>query len=311
MKRNKRKAILTADDFGASDFINKGVIRGIEEGMINSVAAMVNFPGALKSIQNLKEMYPHVSLGLHASITAGRPLSPVEKIPSLVDGEGHFYNLQEFIHRIKTVSPEEVLLETSAQMEMMEAGGVSVEHLSSHHNVMQVYTPLFLVLLSLAEKRNIPMRSTRPLSRFLSEYRSSPIQLESRKAARELVIRHTFTALKFMKYGTTGEMQRNQDRMGRQKVGHPDYLGDSFWGDPTPENLRYLLHFQPEGTTEWVFHLGSSRGIEEAPKGIDQEYFYFRELELFNICSRELPHWLERENIDLINFSDLQKRDGK
>ena len=279
--------------------------------MINSVAAMVNFPGALGSIKKLKETFPHVSLGLHASITAGRPLSPADKIPSLVDREGHFYNLQEFIQRIKAVNPEEVLLETSAQMEMMESAGVSVEHLSSHHNVMQVYTPLFLVLLSLAEEKNIPMRSTRPLSRFLSAYRGSPIMNEGRKAAMELVLRHTFSAIKFMKYGTNGEMQRNQDRMGRDKVAHPDYLGDSFWGNPTPENLRYLLHCQPEGTTEWVFHLGSSRGIEEAPKGIDQEYFHYRELELFNICSRELPHWLERENIDLINFTELRNRAGK
>ncbi len=307
MKRIKRFAILTADDFGASDFINRGVIRGIEEGVINSVAAMVNFPGAMENIKRLQDAYPRISLGLHASITAGSPLSPGEKIPSLVDSGGQFYDLQEFIHRIKSIDHRQVLLETSAQLRLMEENGIRVKHLSSHHNIMQIYTPLFLVLLSLGEKKGIPMRSTRPLSRFLSEYRGSPITGEGRKAAVELVLRHTFSAVKFMKYGMTGEMQRNQERMEEHGVPHPDYLGDSFWGDPTPENLRYLLHCQPEGTTEWVFHLGTSSGIDEAPKGIDREYYHYRELELFNVCSSQFPHWLEREGISLVQFSDLKK----
>ncbi len=275
--------------------------------MINSVAAMVNFPGALESIGDLKRAFPHVSIGLHASITAGRPVSPPETIPSLVDREGHFYNLQEYIRRIKEIDPGEVLVEIRAQLELLEEVGITAEHLSSHHNVMQVYTPLFLILLSLAEEKAIPMRSTRPLSRFLSEYRDSPIANQGRRAAMELVIRHNFSAVRFMKYDTTGEMNRNQERMKESKVPHPDYLGDSFWGDPTPENLRYLLHYQPPGVTEWVFHLGSSRGTEEAPKGIDREYFHYRELELFTLCSTELPHWLERENISLVRFSDLWK----
>ncbi len=303
--RTKRKAIFTADDFGASDFINKGVLRGIEKGIINSVAVMVNFPGALEHIVRLKETFPRISIGLHSSITAGTPLSREKDISSLVDPLGKFFDLQEFIQRIREIRPEHVYTEALAQLEALERAGVEVEHLSSHHNLMQVYTPLFQELLRIAREKGIPMRSTRPLSRFLPPYSRSPIIQEGRKAALELVVRHTFSAIRFMKYGMPQEMQKNQDSMMDQGVPHPDFLGDSFWGDPTPENLRFILNHQPPGVTEWVFHLGSSRGLEEAPKGIDQEYFHFRELELFTICSSELPLWLEREGIEQVSFRDL------
>lgn len=143
MTHIKRYVILTADDYGASDFINKGVLRGIEKGLINSVAAMVNFPESEKSIRDLASRYPQVSIGLHVSITAGRPVSPPEEVPSLVDSQGRFYNIQEFLKRITEINRTEVLRETQRQLERFSQWGIPLEHLSSHHNVMQVYSPLF------------------------------------------------------------------------------------------------------------------------------------------------------------------------
>jgi predicted glycoside hydrolase/deacetylase ChbG (UPF0249 family) len=306
MKKGERKSIFTADDFGATEFINMGTNRGIEKGLINSVAVMVNFPGAIDNIADLKKKHPHISLGLHANITAGYPVSPANAVPSLVDDQGHFHTLQELIRRIRQIKVKEVLLEIRAQLGILEEAGLVVEHLSSHHNIMQIYTPFFNVLLELAKEKKMYMRSTKPFSRFLSEFKKSPIAHESKKAAMELIIRHQFAAIKMIKYGTRMEMQKNQDRMDQHQVSHPDYLGDAFWGNPTAENLRHILHNQPEGITEWVFHLGYSAEYGEVPKGIDQEYYRFRKLELSTLCSSELPTWLERENIQLIRYSDIK-----
>jgi predicted glycoside hydrolase/deacetylase ChbG (UPF0249 family) len=61
MKKGERKSIFTADDFGATEFINMGTNRGIEKGLINSVAVMVNFPGAIDNIADLKKKTsPHI-----------------------------------------------------------------------------------------------------------------------------------------------------------------------------------------------------------------------------------------------------------
>jgi hypothetical protein len=166
MKKGERKSIFTADDFGATEFINMGTNRGIEKGLINSVAVMVNFPGAIDNIADLKKKHPHISLGLHANITAGYPVSPANAVPSLVDDQGHFHTLQELIRRIRQIKVKEVLLEIRAQLGIL----------------------------------------------------------------------------------------------------HPDYLGDAFWGNPTAENLRHILHNQPEGITEWVFHLGYSAEYGKSPK---------------------------------------------
>lgn len=305
MAKQKRTVLLTADDFGASDFIDKGILSGIEKGLINNVAAMVNFPGSEEKIKELAARFPHVSIGLHVSITAGKPVSPPEEVPTLVDSQGRFFNIQEFLQGVTQINRTEVLRETQRQMELFRRWGIPLEHLSSHHNVMQVYSPLFRLLLHLASKDKIPIRSTRPLSRFRQEFSNSQTIQEGRKTALRLFGWYNFSAVKFIKYGSNREMQKNQDLMVSRGIPHCDYLADSFWGNPTPENLRHILHYLPGGTSELIFHLGSDTGLDEAPKGIDQDYFYYRDLELFCISSAELPHWLEREGIEQKSYRDL------
>jgi predicted glycoside hydrolase/deacetylase ChbG (UPF0249 family) len=305
MMQNDRKIIFTADDYGSSDFINHGILRGIEEGVINCVAVMVNFEGSREAVLQLKERHPHISIGLHANINACHPVAPSNKVSSLVDQIGQFLNLDGFLARINGIRMDEALYETRSQLERLESWGVQVEHLSSHHNVMQIYSPLFRMLLHLASTRGIALRSTRPLSRFFSAQSDSPMAKQSRKAALQLITKNTLSAMKFMKYGMTEEMEKNHAKMDVRAVAHPDYLGDTFWGNPTPQNLKNILHHLPEGITEMVFHLGSYAGYEEAPKGVDEDYFPTRELELFCICSSMLPHWLENEGIKTISFSEL------
>jgi len=70
-----RKVIITADDFGASEEINTGVIRGVETGFVNTVSAMVTFPTACGEISDLDKMFPDINIGLHLSITSGSPVS--------------------------------------------------------------------------------------------------------------------------------------------------------------------------------------------------------------------------------------------
>jgi len=305
MKDNTRRIILTADDFGASEFINKGVFQGIDKGLINSVSAMVNFPESEEALKELAAKHPEVSIGLHVTITAGNPLSPPEEIPSLVDDKGRFYNFQEFLKRITNIERKEVLQETRLQIKKMEEWGIKNEHLSSHHNVLQVHSPLFRILLHLASDKKLGVRSTRPLSRFIDGFGNSPTVQEGRKAALTLVGSHQIAAVKFMKYGTNKEMNKNHKMINRRRLPHADYLGDNFWGNPTPANIRHTLENLPEGSTELIFHLGSPSGTIKAPRGIDEGYYPFRELELFCVTSAEFPRWLERYDIQRVNYRDL------
>ncbi len=243
----RKRIILTADDYGATDFIDNGIRIAMKTGIIRTVSAMVNFDRAPESLLRLKEEFPDAAIGLHLNITAGRPLSPPESIPSLVDPRGRFWNLSGILRRIHSIRRSEVLVECSRQLALLESLGIKVDHLSSHHNLMQLYSPLFRILVHLGSSRGIPLRSTRPLSRFVSEYSDSATSLQARKEALALAARNTWAALRFVRYATSAEMERNRVKMSQRGLPHPDYLGDTFWGDPTPVNLRYILHIFRRG----------------------------------------------------------------
>lgn len=302
---NTKRVILTADDYGAARCIDQGILRGIESGNINSVAAMVNFPRSKKALQELHRDFPQVGIGLHVSITAGKPLSPRKELRSLLNHRGNFHDLNELIPRIKAVDLDQLEQEIRRQIEFLLELGIKPDSLSSHHNVLQIYSPFFRKLLKLAEFYKIPLRSTQPVSIFFPEFSYCQTRQRGRMAALQLISHHTLSAIKFIRYGTTREMSRNQGLMKRVGVPHPDYLADAFWGDPTPANLSHILNHLPDGTSELVFHLGIPPGRERLPHGIDRGYCKKRNYELICLSSSEFSQWLKERKIQLVRFSDL------
>jgi len=90
-------------------------------------------------------------------------------------------------------------------------------------------------------------------------------------------------------------------------VRHTDYLIECFWGDPSLEYFKKIIQTLPPGTTELIVHLGTDTRVEPYPRGIDIDYFDFREIELDVITSPEVSELLRKENISLIGFPDLKK----
>jgi len=74
------KYILNADDYGPIDFINRGVNTLVEQGMINSVQALVNGDDTTKLKESLKELRNKIpegkslDIGCHLTLTSGRPM---------------------------------------------------------------------------------------------------------------------------------------------------------------------------------------------------------------------------------------------
>lgn len=65
-----RYLIVNADDFGADEDINRGVIEAHERGIVTSASFMVNMPGARSAVRLAKE-HPNLGVGLHVNFTAG------------------------------------------------------------------------------------------------------------------------------------------------------------------------------------------------------------------------------------------------
>ena len=300
-----RKVIITADDFGASKNINLGIIGGIESGFINTVSAMVTFNEATKDIKKLSEDFPDINIGLHLSISSGSPVSNPQNIPSLVDENGNFYSIDKLILRLDKINLLELKTELKNQITIMQNIGIRIDHLSSQHNILHLYSPFTEVVVDLASNYKLPMRSTMPASVTLDEFSYSKTKIRGQELAANLVKQNPFRAIRFIKYTKKKEMEENQKMMDMYKVTHPAYLIDSYWGNPTSENLFYIFTHLPEGVSEICFHLGVNEEAAESPIGINKNYLLMREFELMSLNNNQIKRWMKILNIEKIGFSEI------
>lgn len=96
---DKKKVIITADDYGMSKAVNEAIEAGIDAGLITSTNVMTNMP-FYKDAVKLKEK-KGVSVGLHWVLACGRPILSAKEIPTLVAANGEFYPYPEFRKRLR------------------------------------------------------------------------------------------------------------------------------------------------------------------------------------------------------------------
>jgi len=95
--------IITADDYGMCDSVNRAIDACIAAKVVCSTNVMANMEVA-EEAASLKKRFPTLSLGLHYNFTVGTPLSPVDHVRSLVNGEGEFLSFPEIRERCRKKS---------------------------------------------------------------------------------------------------------------------------------------------------------------------------------------------------------------
>lgn len=152
--------IIHADDAGLSHSQNLATIQSLENGIVNSYSIMVPCPWfdemALFAIKN-----PQFDNGIHLTLTCewenykfGPILSPTE-VPSLVDGNGHFFKKREELSKNATL--EDVKKELQAQIERALIFGLKPTHIDSHMYSVGANPEFFEIYRDLGKKYNLPV----------------------------------------------------------------------------------------------------------------------------------------------------------
>src|SRR5688572_29103796 len=85
-----RHLIVNADDFGQSAGVNKGVLRGCDEGIVTSASLMVHWPAAADAAEAALAR-PDLSVGLHVDLGEWRLAAgewvPIYQVVPLVDAD--------------------------------------------------------------------------------------------------------------------------------------------------------------------------------------------------------------------------------
>jgi predicted glycoside hydrolase/deacetylase ChbG (UPF0249 family) len=267
-----RLLILNAADFGMCHSINQAILCTLQEGLVHSTTLMVPCPWALHAIQSLAG-HPEIPFGIHLTVISDPvdyrwgPITPREKVPSLVDQAGYFYNFEAMPVLLAQAKLAELEVEFRAQIESVLAAGLHPTHLDWH-------------ALRLGDAQRMGDRADiiDLMIRLAKEY----------GLALRVIGRHSIRKLQQQGFPTSDY----------------DFL-DSYLIDPSTKPARYaqLLHDLPAGLSEWAIHPGLDNAellaLEPAGNHARQTDFDFW-------TSQQAKDIVKEEGIILLDYRPLQ-----
>jgi predicted glycoside hydrolase/deacetylase ChbG (UPF0249 family) len=158
-----RLLIINADDFGMCNAVNLAILRALPGKILRSTTLMVPCPWALHAMHFLSQ-HPEFPFGIHLTVMCDsanylwRPVTPSEKVSSLVDETGHFYrfdNMREFLAGVRL---DQLELEFRTQIEVVLAAGFKPTHLDWHSLRIKNRTDIFDVMIRLAKEYGLALR---------------------------------------------------------------------------------------------------------------------------------------------------------
>lgn len=133
------RLVVTADDFGISPGVSRGIGEAMEEGIVTATAVMLNFP----EVEDHLPLLPltadgrPVELAVHLNLTTGPPVAPFQTVARLLDRHGEFLPLGRFLKRWirRGIPVGQVEREWRAQIERGLELGLVFSALNSHRHV--------------------------------------------------------------------------------------------------------------------------------------------------------------------------------
>lgn len=181
-----QKIIVTADDYGMCDVVDKAIDAGIENGIITTTNVMLNME-TLHNAKNLRERFPHISVGIHWNVTTGKPVSKPEDIPTLVDENGEFWPINIFKKKYSKglILPKDLEKELEAQYSLFERTCGKADYWNTHEN-SSLHIKSFKVFEKVAVRHGI--KATRTFQRVYFD----KFGLSFKNEIREFLVKYFF-----------------------------------------------------------------------------------------------------------------------
>lgn len=274
----KKQLIIVADDYAISPSVSRGIVECAKNGIVTATSIMANSPH-LTCCMDLWEGIKNLDLGIHFTLTWGKPLLPAHKASSLVDKNGFFLTSSLFFKKalLGLIHQEEVYQELKAQLDCLGSYHLKLTHIDSHQHV-HILPVVRDVVVRLAKEYKIPF------VRSLSNKRYS---MEEGPWHRGLFLGSFL-----------GAQSSYWKKHGFKTTDH--FAGYFTSGKPGLRDrwLNYLRKL-PEGTTELMVHPGYIDDLE------GDDYREGRTEEIKVLCSDELKEEIKKNKISLVRFEEL------
>ena len=133
-KREGRKLVVTADDFGNDRAVNEAVEIAHTSGILTAASLMVGAPAAADAVARAKRL-PGLGVGLHLVLVDGTPVLPPAAVPGLVDRHGRFRDNMATAGTAMFFLPatrRQLAAEIAAQFAAFAATGLPLDHVNAH-----------------------------------------------------------------------------------------------------------------------------------------------------------------------------------
>ena len=158
-----RLLIINADDFGMCHSVNEAIFGALQAGIVRSTTLMAPCPWALHALHFLAD-HPEIRVGVHLTVISDwadycwGPVTPREKVPSLINQAGYFYNFERMPEFLAQVRLDQLDTEFRAQIEVVLAAGLKPTHLDWHALRIGDRTDISELMLKLAREYGLALR---------------------------------------------------------------------------------------------------------------------------------------------------------
>jgi predicted glycoside hydrolase/deacetylase ChbG (UPF0249 family) len=282
-----KKLIITADDVGLHPGMTQGALAACDAGIVTAVSVATvgrDFEAAVEFLRDRQRRSGGPDVGVHLTLVGERPLSPSERIPTLVGKDGALLSGYPALARryvLGGLAATEVEAELRLQIERLAGTGLPVVHANSHQHV-HVLPKIFEIVLRLAEEYGIgfvripadpavggPWTPRRAQLGFLNHL--------GRRARR--------------RFESRGGLAAPSWTLGLVDAGHL-----------TVEGLRRVLSSVDDGS---VAELVCHPGVGNAELAAAYDWGYEWDVETAALCDPRVPGMVRGAGIELTAFSCL------
>jgi hopanoid biosynthesis associated protein HpnK len=274
--------IVNADDFGMTHGINRGIIEASGKGIVTATSIMVTGWAFEEAVQLAREN-PNLDIGLHLSLTVGRPVSNDPAVNRCLTSHGTFRlgNRDLLIDLIlHTISPSIPYREIEAQFKKALDTRLPITHIDGHESI-HLFPGIREIVFELMGRYGIP---------FL------------RLSYEGIGLRRLWKLKRWKKalINLFALLLRRQIR--RRGIRTTDYYYGSFdAGYLEKEKLIGAISNVKEGTSEIMCHPGYRDELFDRICGGR----YLPDQELRALMDGEVKTLLHERGIHLISFKDL------
>ena len=152
--------VVNADDLGVSRGATLGILRAHRDGIVTSASLATTTPFYEHAIETCVRTCPDLGVGLHFTLTSGRPVSPVDRVPLLIDRNGFFR--WRFLSLLRATTfglqadlMDQIEIELEAQLQRLTSDGVRPDHINGERHI-HLIPAIFERVIAAAKRHGIP-----------------------------------------------------------------------------------------------------------------------------------------------------------